>query len=67
MNHGERAITIDEAPLEWCFQPGVKLDFRHYPDGYVVTAKDVEPELSGQDTGCVRWLDSGGGDCGGSG
>jgi hypothetical protein len=45
----------------------VKLDFRHYPDGYVVTAKDVEPELSGQDTGCVRWLDSGGGDCGGSG
>ncbi|MGN5478580.1 cyclase family protein [Cupriavidus basilensis] len=23
----ERAITIDEVPLEWCFQPGVKLDF----------------------------------------
>jgi kynurenine formamidase len=45
MNHGERALTIDEVPLEWCFQPGVKLDFRHYPDGYVVTAKDVEAEL----------------------
>ena len=28
MNKGERAITIDEVPLEWCFQPGVKLDFR---------------------------------------
>ena len=29
-------------PLEWCFQPGVKLDFRHLADGYVVTAADVE-------------------------
>ena len=37
MDGGERAITIDEVPLEWCFQPGVKLDFRHFPDGYVVT------------------------------
>jgi kynurenine formamidase len=46
MNKGERAITIDEVPLEWCFQPGVKLDFRHLPDGYVVTAQDVEAELA---------------------
>ena len=46
MNHGERAITIDEVPLEWCFQPGVKLDFRHLPDGHVVTANEVEQELS---------------------
>lgn len=45
MNRGERAITIDEVPLEWCFQPGVKLDFRHLPDGYVVTPADVEAEL----------------------
>jgi kynurenine formamidase len=45
MNHGERAITIDEVPLEWCFQPGVKLDFRRFADGYVVTADDVETEL----------------------
>jgi kynurenine formamidase len=45
MNRGERAITIDEVPLEWCFQPGVKLDFRGLPDGYVVTARDVEAEL----------------------
>ena len=42
----ERAITIDEVPLEWCFQPGIKLDFREKEDGYVVTAKDVETELS---------------------
>lgn len=41
----ERAITIDEVPLEWCFQPGVKLDFRAFSDGYVVTAADVEEEL----------------------
>jgi kynurenine formamidase len=46
MNKGERAITIDEVPLEWCFQPGVKLDFRHLTDGYVVTANDVEKELA---------------------
>ena len=44
VNHGERAITIDEVPLEW-FQPGVKLDFRHFPDWYVVRASDVEAEL----------------------
>ncbi len=45
MNNGERAITIDEVPLEWCFNPGVKLDFRHLDDGYVVRANDVEAEL----------------------
>lgn len=42
----KRAIAIDEVPLEWCFQPGVKLDFRHFADGYVVTAIDVEAELA---------------------
>lgn len=45
MNDGERAITIDEVPLEWCFNPGVKLDFRHFEDGYVVTENDVDAEL----------------------
>ena len=45
MNRGERAITIDEVPLDWCMQPGVKLDFRHFDDGYVVTADDVAAEL----------------------
>jgi kynurenine formamidase len=46
MNRGERAITIDEVPLDWCFQPGVKLDFRHFQDGHVVTADEVEKELA---------------------
>lgn len=45
MNNGERAITIDEVPLEWCFGRGVKLDFRHLPDGHVATAADVQAEL----------------------
>jgi kynurenine formamidase len=45
-NGGSRpSITIDEVPLEWCFQNGVKLDFRHFPDGHVVSAAEVEAEL----------------------
>ena len=41
----KHAIAIHDVPLEWCFQPGVKLDFRHLEDGYVVTAADVDAEL----------------------
>ena len=29
----------------WCLQPAVKLDFRHFDDGYVATAADVKREL----------------------
>jgi len=43
---GEPSWRIDEVPLEWCFQPAVKLDFRHLPDGYVATRGDVEAELT---------------------
>jgi kynurenine formamidase len=42
---GEPSWRIDEVPLDWCFQPAVKLDFRHLPDGYVATPGDVEAEL----------------------
>jgi kynurenine formamidase len=45
MDRGERAITIDEVPLEWCYASGVKLDFRDKPDGYVCSADDVRREL----------------------
>ena len=45
MDRGKRAITIDEVPLDWCMQPAIKLDFRHFPNGYVATAHDVEDEL----------------------
>ncbi|MBT9594887.1 MAG: cyclase family protein [Vitreoscilla sp.] len=40
-----KAIAIHEVPLDWCFQPGVKLDFRDRPDGHVVGADEVEAEL----------------------
>ena len=46
MSGGERAITIDEAPLEWCLAPGVRLDFREVPDGHMVSAGEVEAELA---------------------
>jgi len=46
MDGCQRAITIDEVPLEWCFQSGVKFDFRHFENGYVITAADVEAELA---------------------
>jgi len=39
------APSIDEGPLEYFLQPGVKLDFRRFEDGYVATAQDVEAEL----------------------
>ena len=45
MNNGERAITIDEVPLEWCFSDGVKLDLRSYEDGYVLTKDDLRNEI----------------------
>jgi kynurenine formamidase len=45
MNGGERAITIDEVPLEWCFGPGVKLDFRDRPNGHTVSPDEIEAEL----------------------
>lgn len=40
-----RSPTIDEAPLDLFLRPGVKLDFRHFADGYVASAADVEAEL----------------------
>lgn len=46
MDGGKPAARIDEVPLDWCFQPGVKLDFRQLPDGYVVRAADIEGELA---------------------
>lgn len=42
---GVASWRIDEVPLEWCYQPGVKLDFRHFEDGYVAAPDDVQAEL----------------------
>lgn len=44
---GKPAWGIDELPLEWCLQPGVKLDFRDFPDGHVVTAAEMDAALKG--------------------
>jgi kynurenine formamidase len=46
MDGGKPAATIDEIPLDWCYRPGVKLDFRSLPDGHVVSAAEVEAELA---------------------
>src|SRR2546430_7928537 len=45
MDNGKPALTIDQVPLEWCFNDAMKLDFREKPDGYVCTADDVRREL----------------------
>jgi kynurenine formamidase len=46
-DHGTRpAPAIDETPLDYCFRPGVKLDFRDLPDGHVVSAEEVRAELA---------------------
>jgi kynurenine formamidase len=46
MDGGQRAITIDEIPLDWCMRPGVRLDFRDLPDGHVVTPAEIDGELA---------------------
>jgi kynurenine formamidase len=46
-DHGaRRAPAIDETPLDYCFRPGVKLDFRDLPDGHVARADEVRAELA---------------------
>jgi kynurenine formamidase len=45
MNKGQRAICIDEVPLEWCFSDGVLLDFSHKADGDSIRVDDVQSEL----------------------
>jgi kynurenine formamidase len=43
---GAPAATIDELPLDWFIRPGVKLDFRHLPDGHLVTPDEIDAELA---------------------
>src|ERR1700722_7697686 len=40
------ARTITEAPLPWCFGPGVPLDMPHKGAGDGITAADLEAELA---------------------
>ncbi|MBU2550579.1 MAG: cyclase family protein [Proteobacteria bacterium] len=45
MSKGQRSLTIDEIPLEWCYAPGVRLDFRHKADGDRIMVDDIKAEL----------------------
>ena len=45
MDNGKPALTIDQVPLEWCFNDGVKLDFLDKADGHVCTADDMKRAL----------------------
>ena len=45
MDGGAPSATIDELPLDWFIRPGVKLDFRHLPDGHLVSPGEIDAEL----------------------
>jgi kynurenine formamidase len=45
MSAGLPAKTIDEVPLDWCYGPGIKLDFRHKADGEAIGVDDLRQEL----------------------
>lgn len=42
---GKPARRIDEVPLDWCFGPGVRLDFRHLGDGEEITVEELAAAL----------------------
>ena len=43
---GKPARTIDQIPLEWCYNDGVVLDFHHKKKGEGITAYEVEQALT---------------------
>ncbi len=43
---GRSARTIDQVPLEWCFGPGVLLDFSRRPAALAIEAADLQAELT---------------------
>jgi kynurenine formamidase len=45
LSEGRPARTIDEMPLEWFFQDGVVLDFRHKPSTDGITPDDLKTSL----------------------
>jgi len=44
-SEGKPAKTIDQVPLEWCINDGVRLDMRHFEKGYSITVDDVKEAL----------------------
>ena len=47
MNNGEPSLTIDEIPLEWCFNDGVVLDFRRKGNGERISVDDLKNAIDG--------------------
>lgn len=45
VSEGKPARTIDDVPLEWCYGPGVVLDFRKMEEGGEITVQDLELAL----------------------
>jgi kynurenine formamidase len=45
MDRGLPALTIDQIPLDWCFNDAVLLDFRHKADGERISVGDLQKEL----------------------
>ena len=45
MDHGKPSLTIDQIPLDWCYGPGVKLDFSAMPDGCLLQPRDFSDAL----------------------
>ena len=44
-SEGKPARTIDEVPLEWCFNDGVVLDFTYKKAGEDITAENIKQKL----------------------
>jgi kynurenine formamidase len=44
--NGDKAKTIDEIPLEWCFGEGLVIDMKHKADFDAIAIKDIEHFLT---------------------
>lgn len=43
--NGERAKTIDEVPIDWCYGDGVVVDMSHKADNDPITVEDLQQDL----------------------
>jgi kynurenine formamidase len=55
MDGGKRAITIDEVPLEWCFQPGSSSISAIFPTATSPAPARSKPSSSALGTSSLRW------------
>ena len=46
--NGEKAKTIDEIPLDWCYGDGIVIDMKHKEDFDAITSQDIQNFLSEQ-------------------